>query len=325
MFAWQFAKALYLAGRHADPLRLDAEPLQPRLPRGGARDAAALPRGGDRRHTSPAPAWTRSCASSGSVEPVSPDLHDTYASGPARAASCRDGSPCPGTEPLAHQWAAPPHYWAAPPHHWAAPPHYWAAPPHHWAAPPHHWAAPPHYWAAPPHYWAAPPHYWAAPPHYWAAPPHYWAAPPHYWAAPPHYWAAPPHYWAAPPHYWAARPTTGPPAPLLGRSAPLLGRPPITGPLAHGRSGPLVGQSRYSGRQSSDLLRQSARLGERPGAFQGRRAGELEDRRRCQGAPGEGLGGSGGLLGRRHLGESPSVAWASRSLSTANTMLDDNR
>ena len=33
-----------------DPLRVDAEPLQPDLPRGGARDAPALPRGGDRRH-----------------------------------------------------------------------------------------------------------------------------------------------------------------------------------------------------------------------------------------------------------------------------------
>jgi hypothetical protein len=37
---------------------------------------------------------------------------------------------------------------------------------------------------------------------------------------------------------------------------------------------------------------------ERSGAFQGRRAGELEDRRQCQGAPGEGLGGNGALLGR---------------------------
>ena len=33
-----------------DALRLHAEPLQPRLSRGGARDAPALPRGGDRRH-----------------------------------------------------------------------------------------------------------------------------------------------------------------------------------------------------------------------------------------------------------------------------------
>ena len=36
-------------------LRLDAEPLQPRLPRGGARDAATLRRGGDRRHPLVAP------------------------------------------------------------------------------------------------------------------------------------------------------------------------------------------------------------------------------------------------------------------------------
>ena len=51
-----------------------------------------------------------------------------------------------------------------------------------------------------------------------------------------------------------------------------------------------MGQSRYLGRQSSDPLRQSAQLGDRSAAFQGRRAGELGDRRRCQGAAGEGLG-----------------------------------
>ena len=33
-----------------DAVRVDAEPLQPRLPRGGARDAAALPRRRHRRH-----------------------------------------------------------------------------------------------------------------------------------------------------------------------------------------------------------------------------------------------------------------------------------
>ena len=43
MYAWQFAKALY-TGRPArlDPVRLDAEPLQPALPRGGARDDGAV-------------------------------------------------------------------------------------------------------------------------------------------------------------------------------------------------------------------------------------------------------------------------------------------
>ena len=52
MYAWQFAQAL-VHGRPArlDALRLDAEPLQPGLPRGGARDDAALPRGGHRRHS----------------------------------------------------------------------------------------------------------------------------------------------------------------------------------------------------------------------------------------------------------------------------------
>ena len=47
MFAWQFAKAQRAAeraGLHA--VRLDAEPLQPRLPRGGARDDPPLPRRG---------------------------------------------------------------------------------------------------------------------------------------------------------------------------------------------------------------------------------------------------------------------------------------
>ena len=51
MFAWQFAKALYTRRPpRLDPLRLDAGPLQPGLPRGGARDAAAVPRPGNRRH-----------------------------------------------------------------------------------------------------------------------------------------------------------------------------------------------------------------------------------------------------------------------------------
>ena len=50
MYAWQFAKMLARRGRaRLDALRLDAEPLQPGLPRGGARDAAAVPRGRRRR------------------------------------------------------------------------------------------------------------------------------------------------------------------------------------------------------------------------------------------------------------------------------------
>ncbi len=51
MYAWQFAKAQHTAdlGR-LDPVRVDAEPLQPDLPRGGARDAAALRGPGRRRH-----------------------------------------------------------------------------------------------------------------------------------------------------------------------------------------------------------------------------------------------------------------------------------
>jgi hypothetical protein len=66
-----------------------------------------------------------------------------------------------------------------------------------------------------------------------------------------------------------------------------------------------MGPSRYSGRRSSDPLRQSAPFGERSGAFQGRRAGEPGDRNRGRRAPGEGLGGSGDLLGRR------SASWQS--------------
>ena len=50
MFAWQFAKAQAAADRiGGDALRLDAEPLQPRLPRGGARDDPAVHRPGRRR------------------------------------------------------------------------------------------------------------------------------------------------------------------------------------------------------------------------------------------------------------------------------------
>ena len=49
MFAWQFAKAQAVAERaRLDEVRLDAEPLQPRLPRGGARDDPAVPRPGRR-------------------------------------------------------------------------------------------------------------------------------------------------------------------------------------------------------------------------------------------------------------------------------------
>jgi len=51
MYAWQFSKALYLAEKHQlDPVRVDAEPLQPPLPRGGAGDDAALRRPAYRRH-----------------------------------------------------------------------------------------------------------------------------------------------------------------------------------------------------------------------------------------------------------------------------------
>ena len=51
MYAWQFCKALYLAdSSRLDAVRLDAEPLQPALSRGRARDDAALPRRGHRRH-----------------------------------------------------------------------------------------------------------------------------------------------------------------------------------------------------------------------------------------------------------------------------------
>ena len=43
MYAWQFAKAQHVAERaRLDAVRLDAEPLQPALPRGGAGDAPAL-------------------------------------------------------------------------------------------------------------------------------------------------------------------------------------------------------------------------------------------------------------------------------------------
>ena len=51
MYAWQFAKMLALSRQaRPEPLRLHAEPLQPGLPRGGARDDPALPRGGHRPH-----------------------------------------------------------------------------------------------------------------------------------------------------------------------------------------------------------------------------------------------------------------------------------
>jgi aryl-alcohol dehydrogenase-like predicted oxidoreductase len=49
MFAWQFQKALHVAEKHGwDTLCLDAGSPELDLPRRGARDAAALPRGEDR-------------------------------------------------------------------------------------------------------------------------------------------------------------------------------------------------------------------------------------------------------------------------------------
>ena len=51
MFAWQFAKALQVAARHGWTRFVSMQPeLQPALPRGRARDAAAVPRPGRRRH-----------------------------------------------------------------------------------------------------------------------------------------------------------------------------------------------------------------------------------------------------------------------------------
>ena len=51
MFAWQFATdARRVAAARLDPVRVHAEPLQPGVSRGRARDASALPRPGRRRH-----------------------------------------------------------------------------------------------------------------------------------------------------------------------------------------------------------------------------------------------------------------------------------
>ncbi len=50
MYAWQFAKAQHVAdAQRLDAIRVDAEPLQPDLPRGGAGDDPALRRPGHRR------------------------------------------------------------------------------------------------------------------------------------------------------------------------------------------------------------------------------------------------------------------------------------
>ena len=59
MYAWQFAKAQHVAQTaRLDAVRLDAEPLQPDLPRGGAGDAPAL-RGPGRRRDPVEPAGAR--------------------------------------------------------------------------------------------------------------------------------------------------------------------------------------------------------------------------------------------------------------------------
>ncbi len=59
MYAWQFAKALYLADLHwMDALRFHAESLQPALSRRRARDDGPLPVRGNRRHSlEPPRAW----------------------------------------------------------------------------------------------------------------------------------------------------------------------------------------------------------------------------------------------------------------------------
>ena len=50
MYAWQFMKMLaHVAGQRLDAVRLDAAAVQPGLPRGGARDAAAVQGPGHRR------------------------------------------------------------------------------------------------------------------------------------------------------------------------------------------------------------------------------------------------------------------------------------
>ena len=52
MHSWQFVKAQFLAKRkRLGPLHLHAEPLQPPLPRGRARDGRRLPRPGHRPHS----------------------------------------------------------------------------------------------------------------------------------------------------------------------------------------------------------------------------------------------------------------------------------
>src|SRR4029453_8022405 len=51
MYAWQFAKAQHTATVAGwTPIHVDAEPLQPALPRGGAGNDSALPRPGRRLH-----------------------------------------------------------------------------------------------------------------------------------------------------------------------------------------------------------------------------------------------------------------------------------
>ena len=59
MPAWEFAKALHLQHEHGlGAVRVDAEPLQPARPRGGARDDPAVPRRGH-RHDRVEPAGAR--------------------------------------------------------------------------------------------------------------------------------------------------------------------------------------------------------------------------------------------------------------------------
>ena len=66
MYAWQFAEMLHVAERRGwTRFGRDAESLQPGLPRGGARDAAALPRRGHRGSSPGAPSRAASSPATG--------------------------------------------------------------------------------------------------------------------------------------------------------------------------------------------------------------------------------------------------------------------
>ena len=116
MFAWQFAKAQHVAERNGwTRFVLDAEPLQPHLPRGGARDDPAVHRPGHRRDPLE-PARARCAGGQPHARGHPPDAPaPTPTSSPTTCTASRP------TSTSSSAWPRSPPSAACPPHRWPSP------------------------------------------------------------------------------------------------------------------------------------------------------------------------------------------------------------